>query len=456
MKSHRILLLVLSCVTCFLASTLAQETQRTLTNADIVNMSKSGIGDQTIILMIQKAIPKFDFSADALIDLKKQGVSDAVLNTMLNASAPSPTSSSSKQACGQSFDDVLASVGDHEAIAAVHSTRWTGREVITSPAARNSFNVERVFVLPSNSYFSLQPSDGTATKVVYTPEFNYLTSGKMTTAIPAATLEEIQSSLKLDALNVSQHRDQFTCTLEGSEQVGSFVTKKLRVQREGIEALWNVDSKTNRLLRMTFKPAMSDQVVADFSDWKQINGINVPFTRHIVKGGVITDISIDEYQVNPTTDANLFKAPAGQIATAITFKVLQEKSVPYTVQTNGGISTACNISGATDTTMTASTYGNTTYGTATGTTNLQMNCNSSDTTFRWTHVLNAMLVEASDGNAYIIACDRAWRWLKCVPLRAGDTFRARQGNKGLVVQFFNGKSKEQEATYSILQSRSLR
>jgi len=278
----------------------------------------------------------------------------------------------------------------------------------------------------------------------------------MTTAIPAATLEEIQAGVKLDLLAVSQRQDQFSCTLEGTEQIGSLTTTKLRVQGEGVEVLWNVDPKTNRLLRTTFKPGMSDQMVTDFSEWKQVNGINVPFVRHTVKGTVTTDISIDEYQVNPATEASLFKAPPGQIATAITFKVLQEQSVPYSVQTNGGVTTACNISGSTDTTMTASTYGNTTYGTATSTPNLRMNCNSSDTTIRWTHVLNAMLVEASDGNAYIIACDRAWRWSKCVPLRAGDTFRARQSDKGFVVQFFNGKSKEQEATYSILQSKSSR
>lgn len=48
----------------------------------------------------------------------------------------------------------------------------------------------------------------------------------------------------------------------------------------------------------------------------------------------------------------------------------------------------------------------------------------------WPHVLNVMLVEASDGNAYIIACDRAWAWSKCVPLRAGDTFNARRTSKG--------------------------
>jgi hypothetical protein len=84
-----------------------------------------------------------------------------------------------------------------------------------------------------------------------------------------------------------------------------------------------------------------------------------------------------------------------------------------------------------------------------------MNCRSWDTTIRWTHVLNAMFAEASDGNAYIIACDRAWRWSKCIPLKAGDTFLAERTDKGFRVQSFNSKSKEHEAVYSVLQSKSL-
>jgi hypothetical protein len=65
-----------------------------------------------------------------------------------------------------------------------------------------------------------------------------------------------------------------------------------------------------------------------------------------------------------------------------------------------------------------------------------------------------MLVVASNGNAYIIACDAAWRWSKCHGLIAGDTFAARMTSKGLVIQgFVNGKAKE--ATYSILQAKVL-
>ena len=140
----------------------------------------------------------------------------------------------------------------------------------------------------------------------------------------------------------------------------------------------------------------------------------------------------------------------------LTLKVLQVQSVPYIQESGGGISTSCSIVGTANTSAYASTFGNSTYGNATTSSNQQMSCDSYDTTVQWPHVLNVMFAEASDGNSYIFACDRAWRWSKCVPLQAGQVFNARFTEKGLEVQAFNTKGKEENPTYHVLQSKSSR
>jgi hypothetical protein len=432
---------------------IAQDSNRVLTNADIINMAKSGIGEQTIILTIQKASTKFDTTPEALVQLKTAGVSDAVLNAMLTAS-PARTEPV-QQDCSPMLDKTLASIGTPEDIAAVRSIRTAGRSVINRASGSTTIQTERVAVYPDHIYVVMQPSSGVGTTIVITPDFNYMISGKMTTAVPAATLEDMMSSLKLELIYIAQHRDQYSCILEGTEQIGNMNTAKLKIRGEGQEGQLNVDPISGRLLRTTYPGIPNGQVMIDFSDWRQVGRIYGSFRRHVTNSGGTIDVTVSEYQVNPTTDAKMFQAAAGQTSSAITLKVLQAESVPYTVQTNGGINTNCNINGSINTTGTASTYGNTTYGTSTSTPNLQMNCRSTDTTIRWNHVLNAMLVQASDGNAYIIACDRAWRWSKCTPLKAGDTFLAKRGDKGFIVQSINSKSKEQEATYSVLQSKSL-
>lgn len=57
------------------------------------------------------------------------------------------------------------------------------------------------------------------------------------------------------------------------------------------------------------------------------------------------------------------------------------------------------------------TYGDAnihTYGSANSTNNARLQGDSYGATINWPHGLIVMLAEASDGNAYLIACDRAW------------------------------------------------
>jgi len=455
MRFPKLFLLLFLC-SLPLGSVIAQEPQRILTNTDIINIAKSGVGEQTIVLMIQKASTKFDTSAEAVIELKKAGVSDAVLNAMLTSSpAAVVPGSGPQQECAQALDRVLASFGNSEQIMAVHSIRESGNEVVHGASGDSSGDVEIVTAFPSNFYFSLKQSTGLSTTAVLTPEFNYLTSGKMTSTLPASLIQTFQTGLKWGLIYIVQHRNEYSCVLEGAEQIGNLNTVKLKVSVQGGEGMWNVDPATDRLLRISVTSPVSERSVRDFSNWQRVDGLYLPLAWHTVKNNIATDVHIKDYELNPALAASLFQPPADQPTASVELKILQSESVPYVVQTNGGISTACNISGSTNTSISSSTFGNTTFGTATSTPNLQMNCKSSDNSIRWTHVLNAMFVQASDGNAYIIACDRAWLWSKCTPLNAGDKFFARRTDKGFLVQSFNSKSKEQEATYSILQSKSL-
>jgi len=439
---------------------VAQEGQRTLTNTDVSNMTKSGISEQTIVLAIQKGATKFDTTPDALIALKKDGVSDQVLNAMLASSAASPRPGSNEGDSREGMElllRTLGSFGSREALAGVHAIEWKGTNVQTASTGNTtSFQVERIFVLPDKIYATAQSSTGLDNKMVITPEFNYLSSGKMTSAVAVPTLADYRDGAKIDPIYIAQHVGDYKCVSEGTEQIGNITASKLKVSGQGQEVDWSVDPTSGRLLRTRRINAASHEVVVNYSDWRLVSGVYAPFQRKGVEEGRTTETTIAEYEVNPAIDSRLFEPPATQASAAFTFKVLQSESVPYVVQTGGGISTNCQISGSTTTSFSSYTTGNSTSGNAISTPNLRMNCSSSSNTIRWNHVLNAMLVEASDGNAYIIACDRAWRWSKCTGLRPGDVFNAQRTDKGILVQFFNTKSQEKEATYGVLQAKSMR
>jgi hypothetical protein len=435
---------------------IAQGPHGPTTNAEILAMTKSGLAEQTILLVIKQGSTNFDTSAQALIELKKSGVTDAVLNAMLSApkvSGTSPHATSGYSDPSKLLDKALNATGPREKLTSIHTIRYVA--TLTQPGrAAGTTELERVSCYPDRVYATRRSPTGLISKLVLTPEFNYVVTGKMTSAIPTATLETLRTYLQFDPAPVAQHAGDFVLAYDGSEDIGTEKCDKLRIRNsEGKEMIWSID-QSGRIRRISGKWSWGEGVT-DLSDYRLVDGVNVSFKRHVVENGKASDIVLSQYEINPLTNPAWFSPPATQPVVSLQIKVLQAQSVPYVQESGGGISTTCNIAGSANTSMTAIAGGNITLGNATTDLGLQMNCNSYDTTVRWPHVLNAMLVEASDGNAYIIACDRAWSWSKCVPLRAGEVFNAQHTSKGMAVQAFNNKGRESEPTYAILQSKSL-
>lgn len=55
----------------------------TLRNADVLKMVRAGLGDVVIVQAIDRAVCEFDVTPDALVRLKQEGASDAVISAML-------------------------------------------------------------------------------------------------------------------------------------------------------------------------------------------------------------------------------------------------------------------------------------------------------------------------------------------------------------------------------------
>lgn len=86
----RILLPLLALALLPLSASTAQQLKKDrklLRNADIVRMAQNQFDDETLLKIIQVSDTDFDISGDALIELKKQGVSPAVIRAMLEAAA---------------------------------------------------------------------------------------------------------------------------------------------------------------------------------------------------------------------------------------------------------------------------------------------------------------------------------------------------------------------------------
>jgi len=88
-----------------LAATLAAQIE-TLNNTKVIEMVKAGLRDEVVLSKIKNTECKFDVSADALIGLKKEGVSDAVIESMIEREdLKSSTVVSTDRPVGQGYSE---------------------------------------------------------------------------------------------------------------------------------------------------------------------------------------------------------------------------------------------------------------------------------------------------------------------------------------------------------------
>jgi hypothetical protein len=79
-------------VLLFHAAVAMGQASSILTNAEIIKLHKSKVGDKIIIAKIQSSEVKFDISTDALVSLSTSGVSEAVINSMMEKQTKSDDS----------------------------------------------------------------------------------------------------------------------------------------------------------------------------------------------------------------------------------------------------------------------------------------------------------------------------------------------------------------------------
>ena len=89
MKSFKVMALLIS---IFFVITFKLAIAETITNDTIVTMVKAGLGEELISSKIKTSQNQFDVSTEGILTLKKEGVSEKIIKTMLDASVKIDTS----------------------------------------------------------------------------------------------------------------------------------------------------------------------------------------------------------------------------------------------------------------------------------------------------------------------------------------------------------------------------
>ena len=258
---------------------MGQAAPAEITNSDVISMTKAGIGEQTIILAIQRGPVKFDTSPQALIALKGAGVSDQVLNAILaSANSDGQTSPEAQSAAAQAlFRKAIAAIGPHETLMAAHSYRLKANVTVSGQGKSLSFVREEMRVFPDEDYTTSQSSTGPLQKRVITADFNYTSNGTSTSAVSPADLETARELSEFEMMQVAQRADDYMISSAGREQRGSVTVEKLKISKEGKYIIWDVDpQRTGRVLLLSSQETAKGNIATEFSDYRLMQGIYVP------------------------------------------------------------------------------------------------------------------------------------------------------------------------------------
>jgi hypothetical protein len=139
--------------------------------------------------------------------------------------------------------------------------------------------------------------------------------------LPGAQKEDGLKELKRHPIFVAQHADdpKFIFSAGGTEKIGDVDAQILDINADGAQVRWYVDPQTGHILRTSAQTTgmggPAEQVV-DYSEWKEVEGMNLPFKLKIKQGGNDAGTEdIQDLQINPAVDPKLFEKPAGVTST---------------------------------------------------------------------------------------------------------------------------------------------
>jgi len=162
---------------------------------------------------------------------------------------------------------------------------------------------------------SLQTPMGEMVRVL-NPEGAFMMMGGGTRDLPAAQREEFVKAVKRDMLIVAQQADnpKYIFTVVGSEKIGEVDAQILEIDADGSSLSWYVDPATGHVLRASYQSmgmAGPEEIVQDFSEWKTVDGLTMPFRSTMqINGQEGGWTQAGEVQLNPEVDPKLFEKPA--------------------------------------------------------------------------------------------------------------------------------------------------
>ncbi len=211
---------------------------------------------------------------------------------------------------------VAEALGGKAKLQTVKATKAAFAVTQTGGPMTGTMQLESTVVYPDHLKVDVHAPQGDLA-IVVTPDSGFMAAeGMGVRDMPSSQKNESMEQIRRDPIYLAQHAEDtaFSFTAEGTEKSGDLDTTIVDVSGPGVSLRWFVDPQTGKIVRETYKtvgrsgPADGETA---FSDWKTVDGLNLPFHRDNKQNGESSSsVQYTSIQLNPTVDPKIFEKPA--------------------------------------------------------------------------------------------------------------------------------------------------
>jgi zinc protease len=210
---------------------------------------------------------------------------------------------------------VAQALGGETKLQSVKSLKSAFAVTQQSGPMQGTIQAESTIVFPDHMKADLQTPQGTFSMIV-TPEAAFVSAASMGVQdMPASRKNESLEQIHRDIIYVAQHVNdpEFSFTLSGKDDSGDVDYAIVDVSGPGVRLRWFVNPQTGKIIGEDYK-AMGQSGPVDsetsFSDWRQVDGLSLPFHRDNKQGKEVSSVQFTSIQINPAVDLKIFEKPA--------------------------------------------------------------------------------------------------------------------------------------------------
>lgn len=289
-----------------------------VTTADVARVAAKYVHKDNFAVLVAGNAADFDQPLSSLGPVTDVNISIPPMPGQPAAQSPAGEAKKASNPEGKALaEKVVQALGGAAKVNAVKAMRSDFTVTQSSGPMQGTSHAESTIIFPDHMKVDLQMPQGSFS-IIVTPAAAFVTSeGRVVQELPESRKEDSMAQIHRDLVYVAQHVNDpaFSFTASGNEKSGDTNTAIVDISGPGVEMRWFVDPQSGKVVRETYE-AMSQSGPAssetDFSDWRQVDGLNIPFHRANKQNGQETSSAqFTSIQVNPTVDPKIFEKPEG-------------------------------------------------------------------------------------------------------------------------------------------------